>query len=43
MPYCTCGNHVSQRYWNVFAVEGTLHRCLECDTISDGPDMSAVR
>ncbi|MFP4217261.1 MAG: hypothetical protein ACLFR6_00200 [Salinarchaeum sp.] len=27
-----CGQTVSERYWRVFAVDGTLHGCLHCDT-----------
>lgn len=25
-----CGADVSQQYWRVFAVDGTLHGCLHC-------------
>ncbi|WP_459806322.1 DUF7563 family protein [Halopiger thermotolerans] len=26
-----CGAKVSDQYWRVFAVEGTLHGCLNCE------------
>lgn len=27
-----CGSTVSDQYWRVFAVDGQLHGCPECDT-----------
>ncbi len=25
-----CGAEVTERYWRVFAIDGTLHGCLHC-------------
>jgi len=30
MRECTCGNEVTDKFYRVFSVDGTLHACKEC-------------